>query len=287
MKCAIKQAAKLYRETKSLNDVATSLGLSLSTVSRYIAVSKLGDDVVTLVECGDLSITAALATRKTKVARLTDHEARFLEAALYLGHFTRAQMAVYIGATQASLYPKLTKMCDTGLLASQNIFGTLIYRVGPSGSNYLGVSYERNWVSASAIHQRIMRNQIALMMLQKNQTATFLSRQQCWDIGFNPAHSEHLVSFVHDGDKKFALVIIDDHNKRPARVVHSVKREHDKNRALVKGDIVLAWKDLVSEVYAYTTDERRLPRLKRYVSQINDLPVPIYYRHIQPFFEVY
>lgn len=287
MKYAIKQAAELYRETESLDVVASELDLSPATVSRYIAVSKLGDDVVTQVESGSLSITAALATRKARVARLTDQEVNFLEIAFYLGYFTRAQMAEYMGATQASLYPKLTKMCDTGLLSSQNVFGTLIYRVGPSGSNYLGVSYERNWVSASAIHQRIMRNQIALIMRQKNQTATFLSRQQCWEIGFNPAHSEHLVSFVHDGGKKFALVIIDDHNKRPARVVHSVKREHDKNRALVKGDIVLAWKDLVSEVYAYTTDERRLPRLKRYISQVNDLPIPIYYRHIQPFFEVY
>lgn len=258
------------RELKALKDVhgtldatAGAAGLSTSSVSRYLQLLDLPDDIQQQVDDGSLPVNKPLNALRRKMTdrtarktSLTELHHELLQILARTRYATQGQLAQYLGKSAPRARNYLLELVAYGLADANREFRPHAYFLTAKGCELQDINKPKHVMSANAIHQRLLRNQIELAMREKNPTVRFISRTACWAMGLFPAVAEHLLTFDHNGNSRYALVLIDDYAMAPARVVHVLNRPHDENKTkvAVTGNHVMRWSDRVDTVLVYSTN---------------------------------
>ena len=291
------ERAVYLRDLKAVHGTNAATGeaadMTPSMVSRYLSLLNLPEDIQQRVNSGELPISRPLAalrrrerTQKTKITAIK-HELRdVLDCVARNVYATQQQIANYTGNSIAATRHYLADLADTQMLDVNKEFRPYAYSLTSKGATVARVNKPKHFMSANAIHQRLLRNEIELAMRNVNPTVRFHSRVDCWNRGLFPAVGEHLASFNHHDKNSFALVIIDDYLMSPTRVLRSLSRLHDQKKTKVRGEHLLRWSDVADTVLVYVTDRRHQALHEDFVHQnIELLPASIAVRYIAPLWE--
>lgn len=260
-----RQFKTLKDQHGTLEATAGIAGVSAASVSRYLNLLALPVEVQQRVDAGELPVSKPLAALRRKSTDRSDRKTalseqhRILLNTLARTRFaTQAQLSQYVGRSPAQTRTYLLELAAYGLTDAHREFRPHAFFLTVKGCELQDVTKPKHVISASVIHQQLLRNQIELAMREKNPSACFASRSECWAMGFHPTVAEHLVSFEHDGNTRHALVLIDDYAMAPSRVLHVLNRPHDENKTkvAVTGHHVMRWPDLVDTVLVYSTNPR-------------------------------
>ncbi len=288
-----RELAELKQQYGTVAEVAKKKGMSPSSISRYIALLKLPSDVQDQVAAGELPVAQPLKAKRKresnkgpKLSALNAHHRAVLDTVARVTFATQQQIAQYTGRSLNTIRPAINDLCEARFLEPHKELRPYVYRLSSHGSTITGKPKPRHWMSANAIHQRILRNAIEINMQERNASATFVDRKQCWSMGLFPSVGEHLLNYRHEGKNQRALVIIDDYLMAPERILKSLTRLHDKEKSYASGHLVLAWKDVVDMVMVYTTDPHHAELHQGFVSQLLEFQhMPIVVRTIPAIWE--
>ena len=260
-----RQLKTLKEERGTLAETASIAGMSVASVSRYLQLLELPDDIQQQVDCGELPVNQTLAALRKKSGMggerktsLADHHHAALTQLAHAGFVTLAQLAAYVGKSLSHTRTCLQELLAYGLVDVHRDFRPHAFFLTAKGCELQAINKPKHVMSANAIHQRLLRNQIELTMREKNPSVRFIGRTACWAMGFFSAVAEHLLAFEHNGKSRYALVLIDDYAMAPARVIHVLNRPHDENKTkvAVTGNHVMRWSDLVDTVLVYSTNPK-------------------------------
>ncbi|MDX1694889.1 MAG: hypothetical protein R3208_14075 [Ketobacteraceae bacterium] len=274
--------------------MAKIMDISEAQVSRYIALLDLPPEVQQQVATGELPVTQPLKAlkrrakeRKPTVSVLNHNQRLVIETLARTLYATQSQLARYADKSVNAIRIAINDLADARFLESSKELRPFVYRLSSHGTAIAGAPKPRHWMSANAIHQRVLRNEIELAMRERNASATFMERTACWKMGLFPSVGEHLLTYSHQGRDQKALVIIDDYLMDSKRIERSLKRLHDKDKNYASGDLVLAWKDVVDTIFVYTTDAKHKDHHEAFIDQqLGDISQPIVVRHIPAVWEV-
>ena len=286
---------KALKEEHGTNGkVAKIMEISESQVSRYIALLDLPPEVQQQVAAGELPVTQPLRAlkrrakeRKPTVSALNENQRLVIDTLARTLYATQSQLARYADKSVNAIRTAINDLAEARFLESSKELRPFVYRLSSHGTSIAGAQKPRHWMSANAIHQRVLRNDIELTMRERNPSATFMERTSCWKMGLFPSVGEHLLTYTHQGKDQKALVIIDDYLMDSKRIERSLNRLHDKDKNYASGDLVLAWKDVVDTIFIYTTDAKHRTQHIAFIDQqLGDIGQPIVVRHIPPVWEV-
>ena len=285
---------ELKKEYGTNERVAEIMEISVSQVSRYIALLNLPADIQQQVATGELPVTQPLKAlkrrpkeRKPTVFALNENQRIVINTLSRTLYATQSQLARYASKSVNAIRMVINDLTDTRFLDSNKELRPFVYRLSSHGTAIAGTQKPRHWMSANAIHQRVLRNEVELSMREKNESATFMERTDCWKLGLFPSIGEHLLTYNYQGKVQRALIILDDYLMDPKRIDRSLHRLHDKDKSYASGDLVLSWKDAVDTVLVYTTDEKHKDRHNTFIDQhLTEISQPIIVRHIPAIWEM-
>jgi transcriptional regulator with XRE-family HTH domain len=284
--------AELKQENRTQEDVAALVDLSPSQVSRYLQLLKLPAELQEQVAAGELPVTQpkkALKRRSEgpRYSALTETHRAIIEELARVTFATQSQLAEYLDRSINVARHAINELVDSRFLEAHREIRPYVYRLSSHGATVAGVTKPRHWMSANAIHQRILRNTIELQVRVKNPTAHFVARRNCWGQGLFPSVGEHLLVHPKEGKNERMLVLIDDYMMSPARIMHCLNRLHDKDKSVSAGTIVLRWTDVVSRVLVCCTDANHAALHAQYIETNRDnLGRPVIVTHVTPLWEI-
>ena len=282
----------ILKETfKTLAEISNASGLSTSKISRHLALLDLPIEIQRMVDAGELPVAQPLNAFKKKEGRnkatrstvLNEISHEILHILAIKTYATQTQLADYCGKGLGALRHTINDLADMKLISANKEFLPYSYSLTSRGAQIGCLSMPKHFMSANAIHQRLLRNKIEILMRAKNTSASFINRVDCWKSGFFPAIGEHLVSYEYERQIEHALVIIDDYLMSPFRIKHCITRKHDRKKTVSEGSLVLAWEDHVQLVLVYCTDKKHLENHQRFVSVNSDsIPIKTVVRYLSP-----
>ena len=280
--------AREYKRLKefhgTLEKVAEAANVSTSTISRYLALLKLPTEIQDQVDAGKLSVkNPTLKKRARRQSTLGDLELLFLDRLTHCRYATHKQLTAYSGKSASHAKGIINTLISMGLIDVNKEFNPFTYSLSRKGYAFKNKGKPKHFVSANAIHQHLVRNQIEIQMKEKDSQARFVARKSCWDMGLFPSVGEHLISYNANGKLAYALVIIDDYLMQPQRLTHRLNRFHDRDKTKVKGTHTLRWLDVTSLVFIYVTDKVHLSNHEAFVRSSKDtLGAKVVIRYIEP-----
>lgn len=284
--------AELKENNRSTGEVAQLVSLSPSQVSRYLQLLKLPRELQAQVANGELPVTQpkrALKKRSNEAPRysaLTETHRAILTELARITFATQQQLADYLNRSVNVARHAINELVESRFLEAHKEIRPYVYRLSSHGATVAAVTKPRHWMSANAIHQRILRNTIELQIRQKNTSAQFVSRKQCWQQGLFPSVGEHLLVYRGAAAAERVLVLIDDYMMSSARITHCLNRLHDKEKSVSAGTLVLRWKDVVNRVLVCCTDERHAAQHEHFIELNSEyLERPIVVTYIPPLWE--
>lgn len=265
--------------------VAEKHDVSIATVSRYLKLLTLSEAEQQAVI--DKKLPLELKPKRQKKAFSVSSEADSRLMIFSHARFLTAwQYAQYRQVSKSQAFNELSSLSAMGFVEKQAENKPHCFTLSSRGYQYLELHKPKHFMSASAIHQWLLRNQIELSIKEKNPNARFINRKQCWEIGFYPSVGEHLLRFVHQGKTQLALVLIDDYSMAASRISKSIYRLHDKNKTITTNKHTLKYADMVHTVLVYTTTESSVSRFNRHIQKITNFQGKIVTRFIQPIWSV-
>ena len=271
-----------------MEKVAVAANVSPATVSRYLALLKLPQTIQDQVDAGELPVKNPTAKKRVRrPSALGELEAQVLDSISHCRYATHSQLTASCGKSASHTKGMINSLISMGLVDANREFSPFAYSLSAKGCALLNKGKPKHFVSANAIHQHLIRNQIEIQMREKGTSARFLDRKSCWDIGVFPSVGEHLVSYNANGTLAYALVIIDDYLMQPERLPHRLNRLHDKDKAKVKGKHIINWLDVTNLVFIYVTDKQHLTNHKNFVRKSKrTLSAKTVVRYIDPIWKL-
>jgi predicted transcriptional regulator len=254
----VSERAKAFRDSKeklkTIKAVAQFHSVSVATVSRYLALT---EEELQGVDSG-LKPIRERNKRTNKLSLPTNkNELMAMEYAAHCEFFTVTQATQKMNLSVSALRNVLETLEAKALIEKNTEYLPYVFTLTDRGCVVMDREKHKHYFSSSAIHQRLMRNQVELSIQKTNSTALFKSRTHCWDLGAFPSVGEHYMEFMTAGKKESALVIIDDYGIAPIRLQTALLRRHDKNKRYAKGNVVVTWPDVVDRYLVYTTSEQQ------------------------------
>lgn len=190
-----------------------------------------------------------------------------------MGHKTNAQVSRLTAKLQAD-----------GWIEIHHELTPKVYRLSRSGAQLLEQTFSRDWYSASAIHQYLLRSEIEMQWQDISPKATIMPRPQLYKLGLNPAHAEHALYLPEN--KSIHFFILDDYYIKPDRIRHKWERKHTANTKYFSSSdnsMVYRWNTISNAFSVYTTDKMQMDKHSKVVAKYN-LPAEI--KHIKPLWTV-
>jgi len=133
-----------------------------------------------------------------------------------------------------------------------------------SGSKPPSGSRLESW---SVMTHRCHRNAAEIRLREHFENFQFLSRQQMYVRGVNPAFGEHLGV---EGKRVF-FVLLDDYYMNSTRISHAMSRTHRPNKFYfdVKKYNVPTWSDISTDFIVASTDEDQYEMHKKFIKKNN------------------
>jgi len=282
--------AALKQKHGTLEAAAGIAGVSTATMSRYLKLLRLPDEIQGKVNRGELPVKDPLRSLRSKPVRkpsMNGTESKLFELVGRCLFITQQQAADYLGKSYAQGGVLLRTLVAMGLVEPNKEFSPYAYTLTNKGFVISEMGKPKHFMSANAIHQRLMRNSIELAMRERNPKATFVERKHAWSMGLFPAIGEHLIGYEMAGKWGYALVVIDDYHMASSRLPHMLNKLHDTNKTKASGAHVLRWRDVVDTVVLYVTDEIHKKNHERYIQKKkSSLDMRIVVRSIQPIWKV-
>lgn len=287
-----KYLASLKDGNKTNAEIAALVDLSPSQISRYLQLLTLPEEIQAQVAAGSLPVTQpkrALKRREStlRYSALSETHWAIINELSRVVFATQTQLADYLDRSVSVARHAINELVDARFLEAHREIRPYVYRLSSHGATITGTTKPRHWMSANAIHQRILRNTIELELRNKHPDARFVERRQCWKQGLFPSIGEHLLNRTIDGKTERSLVLIDDYMMAPNRIAHCLHRHHDKEKSVSAGTLVLRWTDVVSRVLVCCTDEKHAGLHEQFVQNNQDeLSKPVIVTHVPPLWEL-
>jgi hypothetical protein len=273
------------KRIKTLKVISLETGFSISKISRLVSFSKLDNSIKKNVIDGQLSFENSIKKSKkpkSAISTLSKNDFRLLELLSFKKWIISEQVAQYEAISVSEARKRLNRLVSFNYVDKFVEVQPYAYRLSHKGAARLDVSIPKHYMSGSAIHQNILKNDVELFYKKTNANFRLISRTKCWDLGLFPAHAEYLIS---DG-KENILVLIDDYQMRPSRIDKSLTRVHDKNGKVLNKPFKISWMEFVGKCHVFTTDKNRMKFFKRYLSKNNFL-IPVEVENITPRWETF
>jgi len=258
-----KELGELKNELGSVLAASKAMGLSKTQGYRYLRLLNLSNDVLKKIDSGELPITSK--PKASNIKPITNKVKSELFDILVRTRFaTFNQLTRYAKCSDDKARQALTILVRQKLIRKDTEYSPFVYSLSNKGCMVANLNKPKHFVSGSAIHQMLMRNQIEIEMREKNPTAKFITRTAWWKRGLYPAIGEYGIEFFNQKKRGQALVIIDDYNMNPERVPHSLNRPHDVDKSYVGGELVLSWADIVDTLIIYSMTDSQKKAHKKY-----------------------
>lgn len=288
-----KKPTQIAEELKSLvyelgtaRAAAEKLGMSPATASRYLRVLRLTKEEREAIDSGSAPIRKKRPKMRSTV-QSSDREITIVELLAKSTFATTSQVSEFTGLSISTTRNALQRLIAKSLVERDEQFSPHVLSLTTRGSTLAGISKPKHYFSSAAIHQYLLRNSIEIEMKETNPSALFVTRTRLWNMGLFPSVGEHAVRFDSKGEKKLALVIIDDYAMNPERIPHALNRLHDKEKSYVSGDVVLSWKDAVDRLLIYATTDKQLDNHRRYFNKNKKLfPLVPALRRVEPIWSI-
>lgn len=263
------ELARTYGEMKrtmTLDAIAGRVGKSPSHVSRYLQLLKLPPAAQQAITSGDLPVRDAAriwANKKSRSHTLVlpekvDQVYRLIGEKVVI---TAAQAGQFTGRSIDSVRRSVGEAESRGLVECHREVRPHVWRLSAGGAARLGKSYQRRWLSASAMHQYLMRNSIELMY-RKSGAFNFMDRVDLYRKGYQPGVAEHILLRPGQGSTDYTLIIIDDYEMPLKRLGRRLVRIHNPLKRYYSG-VSQSWINLVSKVVIFTTNKDRVAAHKK------------------------
>lgn len=254
------ELARTYGEMKrtmTLDAIAMRVGKSPSHVSRYLQLLKLPVAAQHAITAGKLPVRDAARIWVNKKSRShalvlperVDQVYRLIGEKVVI---TAAQAGQFTSRRIDSIRRSVGEAESRGLVECHREVRPHVYRLSSGGAARLAKSYQRRWLSASAMHQYLMRNSIELVY-KKSGDFEFMERSELYRMGYHPGIAEHIL--LRGNDR--TLIIIDDYEMPLKRLGRRLIRDHNPLQRYYTGPRQ-SWLSLVSKVVIFTTSKERV-----------------------------
>lgn len=188
---------------------------------------------------------------------LSDTEVRLVELAWRVRYFTAKQAADFLSISVAMVRKLTAPLVESGFIRLDVAIRPYAYCLGKRGAYYLAVNELKYWSSASAIHNRLMRNDIEIRLTNLGKKIQPMNRTHLNLKGFNPAIGEHMFESYsqNTGAVTNNLILIDDYCMESRRLAHSLVRIHDINGYYTNSKLDLSWIDYIDSLSVYSTSK--------------------------------
>lgn len=260
------QLANKYEELRTaeagrtLAVVADMVGKDISHVSRYLALLQLPTEAQQAVDSGSLPVRNAAkrwAKRPTPQSLVLPQKVK--EVYALIGEkvvTTTAQMAQFLNCSEDAIRQRTAEAVARNLIEAHREVRPYVWRLTASGAARLGVSFQRRWLSASAMHQYLMRNAIELNFRRSGSYAYF-ERVELHRLGFHPAVAEHVLTTEQDGKTIRTLIVIDDYLMPLRQMGKKLARIHNPQKKYYSGE-PRQWIHLIDRLVIFTTEKERV-----------------------------
>lgn len=262
------QLARHYQQLKAgktMAEVAAIVEKDVSHVSRYMALLRLPKEAQDAVDAGELAVRNAARNWAKKPTPKSLVLSEKVKAAYELvGEkvvITTAQMASFLECSEDAIRQRTGELESRGLLEAHKEVRPFVWRLTAGGAARLGKSFQRRWLSASAMHQYLMRNNIELSY-RRSGVYNYLERVELWRLGFHPAVAEHVLITEKDGKPYRSLIIIDDYLMPLKQMGRRLARVHNPMKRYYTGE-KRQWFNLIDRVVIFTTEEARVELHKK------------------------
>jgi AraC-like DNA-binding protein len=256
--------ARHYADLKgrgTLETVASQLNVSASHVSRYLSLLKLPEAAQKEVSAGTLPVRDAA---KIWRSRQSSSHTSVLPDGVLSGYrlvgdkvvLTAAQFAAFSDKRIDAARRLLAELVARGLVEAHKEIRPHVYRLSSGGAARLGKSFQRRWISASAMHQYLMRNEVELKY-RKEGDYRYFDRVELFKLGFHPSVAEHILETTRDGVNRRSLILIDDYIMPLHRIGQRLARLHSPAKKYYTGD-QRQWLQLIDQVVIFTTEKERV-----------------------------
>lgn len=280
-----KRIAEAKKELGTAKAVALSFGMSASTVGLYLKLDKLTKKEKRDFDNGRKTLSSLRGKRKKPSVLSNTLKDEVLEIAARIRFFTVKQISGYSKCTEREINKVVNFFIQIRIIEKDSDLN--FYTLTSRGWGFVDGSQPKHFVSASAVHQQLIRNDIELSMREKNASATFLNTRDAWERGLYPSIGEHALLFNHEGNRSMALVMIDDYHMSLTRIAKSLFRYHDKKKTVTQGERIVRWCDVISHCFIYTIGSKQQENIKSFIERKKgQLPIKPIVRTIEPYWEV-
>lgn len=253
------QEYKALKQGRTLAQVAKIVGKDASHVSRYLALLKLPKEAQEAVNNGELAVRNAAKNwkRPTPVALVLPEKVQAVYS--LIGEkvvMTTEQMAQFLECSEDAVRQRCSEAEGRGLIEAHKEVRPYVWRLTAGGAARLGKSFQRRWLSASAMHQYLMRNRIELDY-RRSGSYQYFERAELWRLGFHPAVAEHVLVTEKDGKPYRSLIIIDDYLMPLKQLGRRLSRVHNPQKRYYTGE-PRQWFNLIDRVVIFTTELERV-----------------------------
>lgn len=263
-----KHYAKL-KQGRTLAEVGELVGKDTSHVSRYLSLLKLPIEAQEAVNSGELAVrNAAKNWQKKPTPNSLVLPEKVSELYNLIGEkvvITTAQAAQFLKCSQDTIRQRAAEAEARDLIEAHKEVRPYVWRLTSGGAARLGKSFQRRWLSASAMHQYLMKNSIELSF-RRSGTYYYLERTELFRLGFHPAVAEHVLVTEKEGKPYRSLVIIDDYLMPLRQIGRRLARTHNPHKRFYSGD-AMQWINLIDRVVIFTTEKKRVDTHKKALRQ--------------------
>src|SRR5690554_1257194 len=258
------QKYKALKQGRTLAQVSEIVGKDASHVSRYLALLKLPKEAQEAVNSGELAVRNAAKNwkRPTPVALVLPEKVQAVYS--LIGEkvvMTTEQMAQFLECSEDAVRQRCSEAEGRGLIEAHKEVRPYVWRLTSGGAARLGKSFQRRWLSASAMHQYLMRNRIELDY-RRSGSYRYFERAELWRLGFHPAVAEHVLVTEKEGKPYRSLIIIDDYLMPLKQLGRRLSRVHNPQKRYYTGE-PRQWFNLIDRVVIFTTEEARVELHKK------------------------
>lgn len=256
--------ARHYADLKgvrTLESVASQLDVSVSHISRYLSLLKLPEAAQREVSAGTLPVRDAAKIWRSR--KSSPHTSVLPEGVLsgyrLVGDkvvLTAAQFAAFSGKQIDAARRLLAGLVSRGLVEAHREIRPHVYRLSSGGAARLGKSFQRRWISASAMHQYLMRNEVELKY-RKEGYYRYFERVELFKLGFHPSVAEHVLETSRNGVTRRSLILIDDYIMPLHRTGQRLARLHNPAKKYYTGE-QRQWLHMIDQVVIFTTEKERV-----------------------------
>ncbi len=281
-----KELLSLKNKHGSVKKAAEIFSVSPATASRYLRLNKLSGEEIDSVDKGLRPIRIPKNKSSFPKLSLSERDENILFLLSRIRFSFISQLSRYLKISESVIRNTIEGLISRDYVSKDKGYLPNIISLTTKGCIFSDINKPKHFISGSAIHQYLLRNEIELQMREKNKSALFISRTDCWQRGLMPSVGEHAVEFDSGDKKNIALVLIDDYLMQPSRVIRSLIRLHDKNKSYVAGNLNICWADFIDFLFVYSTSDKQLSNHKHfYVNnelEFKRLNVTPAYRYISP-----